>query len=600
MYAQIKETLNEGLHNRYEIFFRYDEILDIVSKFLFSFSGELETSFHNKSVDNYFRIQESKFEFPVVEFSHYIHGVTPPRDPDDACYKYHLIEFKSLEELSAKIELNILESLLNWNKDFIDYILLNLSPNLNDSINFQELNNYYLNNSLTIDEYLPEDLNWLSISTKSRLKLLNELKSYLTKLNAYKFLPENFEEGNFIDKAPEKSFFKKIFGVYEAELLEFENKKKAFIIDQKAKKELELNRVINYKKILSKFISPCLEKIENEIKLNESIYQKNNEIVHFDYLSKFKSIIDNNTINLFFNFEYDLLLKEDFLVLELYMPSFDKYMSSNERFKSKKNSIELEYRRICISIFFGLADLIWRNDNEQLVNHIFINGLVSFRDKTNGKLNQGCVMSLNIPKMEFVEFDLNYIDLNVAFKKLKGISASHISEFIPIRPILSINKFDKRFVEGRDVLNVVDEDTNLASMDWEDFEHFIRDLFQKEFSSIDGEVKITQSSRDGGIDAVAFDPDPIKGGKIVIQSKRYTKVVGVSAVRDLYGTMINEGANKGILVTTSHFGSDAYQFAKGKPLTLIDGPNLLQLLRKHNFKAKIDIEEAIAKRKNNE
>lgn len=63
--------------------------------------------------------------------------------------------------------------------------------------------------------------------------------------------------------------------------------------------------------------------------------------------------------------------------------------------------------------------------------------------------------------------------------------------------------------------------------------------------------------------------------------------------------MINEGANKGILVTTSHFGSDAYQFAKDKPLTLIDGPNLLQLLREHNFKAKIDIEEAKSKRKNN-
>ena len=34
------------------------------------------------------------------------------------------------------------------------------------------------------------------------------------------------------------------------------------------------------------------------------------------------------------------------------------------------------------------------------------------------------------------------------------------------------------------------------------------------------EVKITQASRDG--DAIAFDPDQIRGGKIVIQAKRYT------------------------------------------------------------------------------
>ena len=92
--------------------------------------------------------------------------------------------------------------------------------------------------------------------------------------------------------------------------------------------------------------------------------------------------------------------------------------------------------------------------------------------------------------------------------------------------------------------------------------------------------------------AVVFDPDPIRGGKIVIQAKRYTNAVGVSAVRDLYGTLLNEGANKGILVTTSNFGPDAYEFAKGKPITLLDGGNLLHLLGKHGHKARIDLKEA--------
>ena len=54
------------------------------------------------------------------------------------------------------------------------------------------------------------------------------------------------------------------------------------------------------------------------------------------------------------------------------------------------------------------------------------------------------------------------------------------------------------------------------------FEHLIREIFEKEFSANGGEVKITQASRDGGVDAVVFDPDPIRGGKIIIQAKRYT------------------------------------------------------------------------------
>ena len=58
-------------------------------------------------------------------------------------------------------------------------------------------------------------------------------------------------------------------------------------------------------------------------------------------------------------------------------------------------------------------------------------------------------------------------------------------------------------------------------------------------------------------------------------------VVPVSAVRDLYGTMIAEGAAKGILVTTSHYGRDSREFAKDKPITLIDGENLVHMFQKH-------------------
>jgi restriction system protein len=129
-------------------------------------------------------------------------------------------------------------------------------------------------------------------------------------------------------------------------------------------------------------------------------------------------------------------------------------------------------------------------------------------------------------------------------------------------------------------------------MDWLDFENLIRELFEKEFSKGGGEVKITQASRDGGVDTIAFDPDPIRGGKLVIQAKRYTNTVGVSAVRDLYGTVHNQGANKGILVTTSDFGPDAYSFAKDKPFTLLSGGELLYLLAKHGHRAKIDLPEA--------
>lgn len=147
-------------------------------------------------------------------------------------------------------------------------------------------------------------------------------------------------------------------------------------------------------------------------------------------------------------------------------------------------------------------------------------------------------------------------------------------------------------MESMEVAHRVREGTNLAAIGWEDFEHLIREIFEAEFKVAGGEVRVTRASRDWGVDAIAFDPDPIRGGKIVFQAKRYTNTVEVSAVRDLYGTVVNEGATKGILVTTSSFGPEAYAFAKDKPLTLLDGANLLHLLERHGRRAYIDLAEA--------
>ncbi len=231
-------------------------------------------------------------------------------------------------------------------------------------------------------------------------------------------------------------------------------------------------------------------------------------------------------------------------------------------------------------------------DEFNIVKSIVFNGWVRSIDKATGIETHGCILSVQAEREEFLQINLSQVEPKACFRKLKGVASSKLIELAPIRPILTINKEDPRFVDAYAVAETLDDRTNLAAMDWMDFENLIREIFEKEFSKNGGEVKITQASRDGGVDAIAFDPDPIRGGKIIIQAKRYTNVVGVAAVRDLFGTVHNEGANKGILVTTSTYGPDAYEFAKGKPLTLLSGNELLGLLAAHGHKAKIDLQEA--------
>ena len=108
-------------------------------------------------------------------------------------------------------------------------------------------------------------------------------------------------------------------------------------------------------------------------------------------------------------------------------------------------------------------------------------------------------MSLEAGKDEFLAINLRQVDPKLCFKKLKGVSASKLIELSPKpKPLIVLNREDKRFVEGYAVADAIDERTNLAAMDWLDFENLIREVFEKEFSKGGGEVKITQASRDGG------------------------------------------------------------------------------------------------------
>lgn len=294
-------------------------------------------------------------------------------------------------------------------------------------------------------------------------------------------------------------------------------------------------------------------------------------------------------------------IRGDVLLVDYWMPSFDDMpdfvdieykteqpvcVSPNEK-RIKTVWTDMSYKIIIRSLYELFSSIRLNN-----IESISFNGIIKSLDLATGNESEKCILSVIAKRNDFEKLDLSRVDAKQCFKRFKGISAHDLSTLTPIPPFMTMNKTDKRFSDSYNVIPNIESGENLAAMDWRDFENLIRELFEKEFSADGSEVKITRASKDGGVDAVVFDSDPIRGGKIIIQAKRYTNVVGVSAVRDLYGTVMNEGATKGILVTTSDYGADSYNFAKDKPLALLNGANLLHLLGKHGCQAHINITEA--------
>ena len=272
-----------------------------------------------------------------------------------------------------------------------------------------------------------------------------------------------------------------------------------------------------------------------------------------------------------------------------------KYIQStgsfSEKHLSELNSAKL-YDDLVYQITLRTLNELLEADQIGALTGVVFNGFVTAIDKGTGKEVTACIISVQSSNDMLKAINLAKVDPKACFRQLKGVGSSKLHSITPVAPIIGGRRDDDRFIPSYGVADTLNEGFNLAAMDWEDFEHLIREIFEKEFTSSGGEVRVTQASRDGGVDAVAFDPDPIRGGKIVIQAKRYSHTVGVSAVRDLYGTLMNEGATKGVLVTTSDYGPDAYEFASGKPISLLNGANLLHLLGKHGTKAHINLVEA--------
>jgi restriction system protein len=104
-----------------------------------------------------------------------------------------------------------------------------------------------------------------------------------------------------------------------------------------------------------------------------------------------------------------------------------------------------------------------------------------------------------------------------------------------------------------------------------EFEQYVARLFRHKGYR----VKVRGGSGDHGVD---LELTQRSGKRAVVQCKRYQRTISPDVVRDLYGTMMHEGVAHAFLVTTAEISQASKEWAAGKPMTLIDGQTLVQII----------------------
>jgi restriction system protein len=300
--------------------------------------------------------------------------------------------------------------------------------------------------------------------------------------------------------------------------------------------------------------------------------------------------------------EYQIAYRQEprELVIEYRLPPADVVPQARD-FRYVKTRAEIdelprpvkEVKDLYASVIYQVAlRTMWEcfaaSEAQEVVETVVFNGIVPATNRATGKPEELHLVSAPASRITFSELVLDQLDPAACLKYLKAVVSPHPYDLEPVEPVIEFQQAKYRFADPVDALAGIDSRQDLLKMDWWKFENLIRQLFE----AMGFEVRVTQSSRDEGIDAVAYNKtDIVHQAEILIQAKRYSKCVPTNDVRALAGSVEEKRASSGVLVTTAWVSAETKAFAvRNNRLRIIEGGELKHLLAEYlDLDVRIDL-----------
>ena len=121
--------------------------------------------------------------------------------------------------------------------------------------------------------------------------------------------------------------------------------------------------------------------------------------------------------------------------------------------------------------------------------------------------------------------------------------------------------------------NRIQSGDDLLTLTPREFEDMVVDLHV----ALGHRARRVGTTGDHGVDVIV---QTRVGDRCIVQCKRWRSKVGEPVIRDFYGVLHHEGADRGAIFTTGQFTQQARAWAKGKPIRLYDGEEFLELWKR--------------------
>lgn len=183
-----------------------------------------------------------------------------------------------------------------------------------------------------------------------------------------------------------------------------------------------------------------------------------------------------------------------------------------------------------------------------------------------------------------------WVSAALGFGALVAFGTVMPKPFQPLLPLVVIGLFGLSLVSAlRSWSNsrMLDNQTSIDSLralPWKRFEDLLAEVYRRQGYKVE---ETLGGGGDGGVDLVLGRD----GCVTLVQCKRWSarQRVKVQTVRELFGLMHDRRATAAKLVATTSFTSEAKEFAKDKPIELVDGAEILHLIRSVQSSGKMTI-----------
>ena len=267
---------------------------------------------------------------------------------------------------------------------------------------------------------------------------------------------------------------------------------------------------------------------------------------------------------------------------DLYLQPFMDTLKGGEEKSLKQISEEL-------AVIFKLTDddlqeMIAKGAQSKHYNRVSWSGTYSLKAGLTRRPKPGCYqitdfgkdfmkkwnpINLAVLRAEIPEF-AEFAKTKPKDPKPKGTETASSEEKTPTE------RMDEAFSTINDAL-VEDLLSKLHTVDPQRFEQIVVDLLVKMGygGNIEDAGQVTRFRKDDGIDGVIKE-DKLGLDRIYVQAKRWTGSVGKPEIHGFIGALSEQGANKGVFITTSRFSSEARAFKpkSDMKIILIDGREL--------------------------